>query len=87
MGLSEKVQYINKAQVLEILKDSDPAYTENINKLFAFTLPERDGEWIPVIDIDGNVLYQCSICGYHNIVQPYICERCGALMKKKEDKE
>ena len=80
----EKIHYVDKAKVLNILQDADEKYKEQIEQLLTFTLPARDGEWIPYIDTDGNVLYQCSICGYHNITQPYFCERCGARMNKNQ---
>ena len=81
METVEKIAYINRTKVLEILQDADDKYKEQVEQLIYFTLPARNGEWIPVKDEEFPVLYKCSICGYHNITHPYFCEKCGALMK------
>ena len=79
----KKIQYIDKAKVLKIVgEDSEQA--QEIEKLQAFVLPERNGEWIAKEE-NGFHYYECSVCGYSNIVEPYFCECCGARMRVKEE--
>ena len=79
MGLIDKIEYVNKAEVLKIVgEDSEQAAA--IDKLMVFKLPERNGQWLLKPQSDSPALFECSICGYHNIVTPYFCECCGARM-------
>ena len=86
MGLIETVQYINKEKVLKIVGENSEA-AKQIEKLMTFSLPAREGEWIPMTGGDNFSFYKCSVCGYDNIVAPYFCECCGARLNRKEEEE
>lgn len=72
------IEYVNKAKVLTILGDDPRA--EDVKALKSFKLPERHGRWVKI-----GPFYKCSICGYRNIVSPYFCECCGAMMEEESD--
>ena len=81
-----KVQYIDKAKVLAILGDN-PELVEKVNQLMTFTLPERNGHWILKSKSDTPALFECSVCGYHNIITPYFCYYFGTLMNGKVEEQ